>query len=333
MSKNNGHINYEELIAKYLAEECDQMEVHLLEKWVQENQDNRKLFIQQKRAWQLTHNTNNISDQFDTDKAWDQMEKELFGSEKELVENKTINFTPYYRIAAAIAAMFTIGYFVFYLGFMNTDQTLMALETTINETLADGTEVTLNRNSTLTFPKTFEENERRVELEGDAFFNVARDPEKPFIIQTGEISVKVLGTSFYVNATKEASIEVTVKTGKVEIYSDEENKIELAAGEKGIFLKQNRILSKVPNTDSNFLAWKTKRLQFENTTLEEVFRKIEETYHIIIQVSNPQILSCRWTASFDNQPLETVLNTLKETFDFEIKQNGENVSLTGQGCN
>jgi len=334
MSKNNGHINYEELIGRYLANETDQQEINLLEKWVQESSANRKLFIQHKRAWQLTQSPDSYSDQFDTDRAWAQMETELFSNKKTIVENKTIKFRPIYRMAAAIAALITIGYFVFYLVYINVDQTLVASNKILTETLADGTEVTLNRNSILSFPKQFEENTRRVELEGAAFFNVARNPDKPFIIESGEVSVEVLGTSFYVNAKSgEAVIEVTVKTGKVALRSGEENMIELVTGDKGTFNKQNKTLSKASNTDSNFLAWKTKKLLFKNTPLEEVFRKIQETYHVNIQVLNTDILSCTWTASFDNQPLETVLNILKETFDLEIKQSGENIILSGPSCN
>jgi len=334
MSKNNGNINYEELIASYLAGETDQAEVHLLEKWVQENSANRKMFIQQKRAWQLTQSPKNYDGQFDTDKAWNQMESDLFGKDESLIQSRTINFKPIYRMAAAIAAVFTIGYFVFFLVYMNGNQTLLASETTLTEILADGTEITLNRNSTLTFPKEFKENERRVELEGDAFFNVARNPKKPFIIQSGEISVEVLGTSFYVNAKPDDStIEVTVETGKVAVYSVVENKIELIAGDMGTFNKQNKTLSKTLNSDSNFLSWKTKKLVFDNTPLEEVFRKIQETYHVNIQVPNTDILSCRWTALFDNQQLEIVLNVLQETFDLQINQSGEEIILSGTGCN
>ena len=146
--------------------------------------------------------------------------------------------------------------------------------------------------------------------------------------------MEVLGTSFYVNAKpNEAKIEVTVETGKVAVYSNAENKIELIAGDVGTYNKQNKNLSKATNTDSNFLSWKTKKLLFDNTSLEEVFRKIQETYGVNMQVSNKAILSCRWTASFDNQQLETVLNVLKETFDLQIKQSGKEIILSGTGCN
>lgn len=334
MSKNYEHINFEELIACYIAGEADEQEINLLEKWVQENNENRQLFIQQKRTWQLTQSSKSFDGQFDTDKAWNQMESELFGKEQNLVKSKTINFKPFYRMAAAIAAIITIGYFIFYLVYANGKQELIALESTLTESLADGTEVTLNRNSTLIFPKEFKENERLVELEGDAFFNVARNPDKPFIIQSGEILVEVLGTSFYVNAKpNEAKIEVTVETGKVAVYSNAEYKIELEAGDVGTFNKQNKNLSKTLNNDSNFLAWKTKKLIFDNTSLDEVISKIQETYGVNIRVSNTDILSCRWTASFDNQQLETVLNVLEETFDLQIKQSSEEIILSGTGCN
>lgn len=334
MSESNGNINYEELIASYLAGETDQTEVHLLEKWVKENNSNRKLFIQQKRAWQLTQSPKNYDGQFDSDKAWNNIESELFGKDESVVESKTINLKPFYRMAAAIAAVVTIGYFIFYLVNSNGNQTLIAENSTLTQILEDGTEVTLNRNSTLTFPKEFKENERRVELEGDAFFKVARDIDKPFIIESGEISVEVLGTSFYVNAKPtENKIEVTVETGKVAVYSKEENKIELIAGDVGTFNKKTKNLVKDSNSDSNFLSWKTKRLLFDNTSLDEVFKKIQETYHVNIQVSNTDIHSCQWTASFDNQSLETVLDVLKETFDLKIKQSGEEIIINGSGCN
>ena len=165
------------------------------------------------------------------------------------------------------------------------------------------------------------------------FSRLHPDKTKAFIVEAGQVVVKVLGTSFYLNAkADQPDIEVTVSSGKVSFGSDSDEVI-LIAGEKGVFNKEKGTLYKKANQDENFISWKTKKMVFHNEKLEVVFRKIEQTYGATIKITSPEILECRLTATFDNQSLENVMEILKATFNLKVDKKNGSVIVFGSGCN
>ncbi|MCK5823645.1 MAG: DUF4974 domain-containing protein, partial [Bacteroidales bacterium] len=145
----------------------------------------------------------------------------------------------------------------------------------------------------------------------------------------------VLGTSFYVKSQKNSpTIEVIVKTGKVAVRLEDDlkNEIILTPDEKGVFTKNDNKLKKIKNTDVNYLSWKTKFLIFENEKLKNVVKKLNETYHKQIIISNPKINNCTITATFNKQSIDAVLTILKETLDLEIKRQKNTIYISGNSC-
>jgi len=323
MDSKNEHIDFYNLTAKYLSCDITENEVKLLEKWVKASEENKSLFKDYKQAWNLTLSS---KVDFNSEQAWDELKEQVLEEDDQAVipiHTQKSQWSMVYRIAASVVIFLAIGYVFLY--YFNQEKTeLLASDKILTETLADGSEVTINQNSTLIHSNKFNKKERKVTLEGEAFFDIARNEEKPFIIETDEITVKVLGTSFYVNARNEnPEIKVMVSSGRVEVTTENNEHIVLATGETGTFNKKSQALLKNETRDNNYLSWKTKRLVFENTPLFEVAKVISHTYNVDIRIENPEIEQCRLTAHFENQSLQQVLDVIAETLDLEISdQNG-----------
>lgn len=336
MNNEKQHIDYLDLIGKYLASEVSEEEISILEAWVKKDAENQKTFRELKQAWMLS-NTKATDEEINLNAEWAKLNATLF-DEKELTdisasETKNFNYNKFLKVAAIIVIFLTAGYFLFYLVSNPSTEQLVAGNSVISRTLPDGTEVTLNHNSILKFPKIFASNIRAVHLQGDAYFDVAHNHSKPFVIKTKNIQIEVLGTSFYINAKEEQpTIDVYVNTGKVAIIGDKEEKLFLTAGEIGIFDKSNNQLTKKENLDPNFISWKTRQLTFENESLVNVIDKINQTYHSNITIENPDIYHCLLTATFEDQPLEIIMEVILETFDLNIEEEDGNILISGNGC-
>lgn len=200
--------------------------------------------------------------------------------------------------------------------------------------LSDGSVVTLNAGSTFRYDLD-DPHERKVILEGEAFFEVAKDSSRPFTIEAGAAIVQVLGTSFNVNAyDKNGVVEVTVATGLVAMSAKNrlENQIILNPGNSGIYDKTAHRLELVSKADPNAIAWKTREIVFSETPLDEVIKVISHVYQAEIQLADASLAPCPITVSFRDQELGAVLRVITNTLDLQLERKGGAVVLSGDGC-
>jgi len=333
MMKTKDNIDYWSLMAKYYANECSNEEVNQLNSWISENPENEILFYQVKEDLENINLSKSMK-KVNVDLAWDKVKNRIQETETEepSVESKvkTLTISRVFKYAAAIVLLVSIGFFVtkMYQSYSklnvyaeNTDQGKVV-------TLPDGSRVTLNSDSKLIFPKKFAQNERRVKLEGEAFFDVSKNAEHPFIIETKSAEVKVLGTTFNVNAKYPGDqVEVFVETGLVQLsdIKNTENKIIINPGDVGTF--QNTSISKSPNMDVNRMAWKTKELVFKENYIRDVISTLNRTYNTNITCNDESVLNLRYTVTFRNQEIESVLNVIAVTFDLKIEQTETEIKL------
>lgn len=273
---------------------------------------------------------------YPSDQAWEKVHSRI--SMQSAPEKSKIRYlisNPLFRVAAAVlfaALLIVSGYEVFYhsqeskkmMEVSATNQILKAFA------LPDGTLVSLNTNTKIKYPKTFTRNIREITIEGEAFFEVVPNKDKPFIIHAGNSQIKVLGTSFNVNAYPSAkSVEVVVETGKVQVLNkatkaNETNELILTSGERGTLVYSSNSLLKSTNQNPNFLAWKTRNLIFKATSLAEVIENLEKVYNVNIQMADPKLNELLLTAQFNNYPLDFILKVIETTFRIEAKQeNGQ----------
>ena len=338
MNANNTYQDIENLITKHLSGEILKAEQEALDLWLSEKLENRKAFEEYEKVWKKAKDAKPV-EKVDVTAAWQRFENAITkNGEKKIPIGKIIGIfsRKVSRIAAVIILLIATGLsFYLYNHFSNPEIHLATTATEIKVIeLPDGTKVTLNGNSTFNYRKKLGKQKRKVHLEGEAYFEVAKDETRPFIIETNETSVTVLGTKFNVNTHyKNESVEVVVNSGKVAFETRKGNhQVILEKGERGEYSRQGKTIAKSANDDPNFLAWKTKNLIFENQTLAYIVSTLNHVYHINIQIKNKEIESCRMTASFNNQPLDEVLEVITLALDLEIDNTKEGLVLSGDGC-
>lgn len=242
---------------------------------------------------------------------------------------------PLMRIAAAllVAGMLAVtGYeMAYHLGTSTEKIDLRASNGAVRTyTLPDGSKVSLNSDTHLQYPEQFGEQTREVTIEGEAFFEVTPNPQKPFIIHAGKAQIKVLGTSFNVRAYSDARLmEVIVKTGKVQVLTQKtetepNDELILTPGEKGILVSQSNSLHKSINENPNYIAWKTHELVFKATSLDKVITDLENVYKVSIRLQDPELGRQLLTAHFNDYSLEFILEVIETTFGMEtLKVDGQ----------
>ena len=184
--------------------------------------------------------------------------------------------------------------------------------------LSDGTTVYLNSGTEFSYPKKLHATSRRVTLKGEAFFNVAKS-KSPFVVQTPEGTVTVLGTRFNI-WTREQKTRVIVEEGRVRLAADNDtNSIILTKNFMGeISHNQPPLKPKSINVEE-WLGWRSGKLVFNRTPLSEIAGEIGRYYDVDIRVENPKLATKTMTAVFDRLPLKKVLYSICSTLDIQYK--------------
>ncbi len=320
--------NYITLIYKKLKREITPSEQETLNQWVDKEQENALLQKQLEKNWQQSKT---ILPPLDIDTKADfksfkkrmQAHKGNQAPPREAVIKPLNSRRRLLAIAAAIAIPLLAAVWIFRPA---PSPTMIMAQTTADErkviTLKDGTVITLNENSTLSYPETFVANDRQVVLNGEAFFEVESDPTRPFEVQTEKASVKVLGTIFNVRSiATEDKIKVAVEEGKVQFSSTLIGKgVILTKGEEGTFdLTKNEITeTKVDNKNAS--AWKTKNLTYKNVPLKTVVADLAEQFKVKTTITNAAMQDCGLTASFVKATPKDVLDYIVEVYQMDLVQ-------------
>lgn len=223
-------------------------------------------------------------------------------------------------VAASLAILFGFGHLLY--GELDREEEVVPVQELVRTTewgqklnlsLSDGTQIRLNSGSSIRYPEKFTGDSRVVELDGEAYFEVAQDPLRPFIIKLGEVHTTVLGTSFNINSySGQDQIAVTVASGKVRVAS-EHKEVHLGPNEQGQFDRRTQSMTKIKTDISAFLNWKDGIIQFEDTRLTEVSHTLERWFGVQIEFENGNIGNCHITASYDNVNLEEILESMVYT--------------------
>ncbi|MDN5204352.1 FecR domain-containing protein [Fulvivirgaceae bacterium BMA10] len=206
--------------------------------------------------------------------------------------------------------------------------------------LPDGSKVSLNAGSTITFPEKFSDDIRTVHLKGEAFFEVVKNSERPFIVESAQIKTRVLGTSFNIRAYQGQDIEVTVATGKVQVESldrsasEDNKKVLLTANKQAVYSFESNRLIQTEVDIRKYLAWYSKELMMENVSVGDAFIMLEKRFDQKIILKNKRMSDCIIRkARYEKESLETILKGLQSFLDFEYEFNGYNQwIITGKGC-
>ncbi|PKQ60488.1 hypothetical protein BZG02_19235 [Labilibaculum filiforme] len=335
MEEKKSHKIEWEIISKYLSGEMSAEEKLAFEKLIDSNPKYAKIVTASDKDLNLIQEINEIQQQFNADVAWTAVKSNLSNSIKEN-PSKTIplfsrqNAKRIMQIAAMLLITIGLG-FASYRIYTEQLTSYQSISSELHEsgktiTLADGSTVTLNGKSELVYEKSFAGKERRVKLTGEAFFSIAKNPAKPFIISVENAEVKVLGTSFNVNANNK-HVEVLVETGKVQfsLAKKPTTNIILEKGDFGVL--QEEFLEKRTQKDENYLSWKTQLMVFKAMSLKDVAKVINRTYQVSIEFNDPAIQNLPITTSFNKTPLNDVLENLCRPYHLTYEKNGAQIIL------
>ena len=332
-----------ELIIDYLEGRITKEDEENLSEWIQSNIENKHTFDLIKRIWSTPGN--NLP-KADAEEAWKKVRDRISSetSSEDFPYGRIIRFyrkerknsswqhifgSRILKIAAVVIPMIIASYYVF-----TRPQSMReiiverAQEADVN--LIDGTKVTLDAGSIFHYPENFDSEKREVFLDGEGYFEVAHNPDKPFIVHANNSVVKVLGTKFNVRAWHQnKKVLVAVAEGKVSLRSKEDPKaaeeVVITKGQVSE-IKEDGAPSKPRDADiADYLNWLDRKLYLQNVPLRQVFDQLERWYDIEISLTDESYASKRITIFIDNKPIEETLDVIALMNNFKYKRNGRTI--------
>lgn len=357
------HINWQIILDK-LNNTISNKDLKTFNEWLSSDSKNQFLF-ENIRSLKANETYFKKLDNIDLEKAWRKVEKTI----QPVNKSKTIFLSILKYAAVFILGMLTIYNWNFISNTPDIVQPL-AYHTVLvpngskaEVKLADGTEVTLNGGSQLTYPEQFIDAKREVTLAGEAYFDVERDETRPFFIQTADIKIRVLGTSFNVKAYPEDNaVETFVTSGKVEIELatkyEQDQKVFLSSNEKAVFIKsgiqihkegtgeltenQSReekqkinneydkpqlLITEQKNSEEE-IAWRQDKFIFKNEPMEDLIKKLKRWYGVEIELNKEGLKKYHFTGTFEQETIEQVMNAMAYSIPIEWKKDRKKILIS-----
>ncbi|WP_185731399.1 FecR family protein [Larkinella rosea] len=326
-----------ELLKKYLEGNCNAEEVEQVEQWyaaLNAGDANPREFDQNRHLKKVQEIVNL--------KTGAEMQPELPDNVRYFVPG-------FWRYVAAAILLIVSGLgFYFYRHTAKPAQELAAQATSIVNTqkqvirhqLPDGSKVWLNPNAAIRYAdNAFSETSRTVSIEGEAFFEVTKDPARPFFVKSNSLLVKVLGTSFNVKSNSDQSrYEVSVVTGKVSVSAPDgqgqEKSVLLLPRQQAVFEVSSGLLTstELSNSRERVDPWQPISLTFEDEKLSEIAVRLQKKYGIKIKLANPNLANCRLKATFDHNRLAEILEITTQMVEATYEMRGDSIVIDGEGC-
>lgn len=316
--------NLHNLLKRYLTGQVNEQEKAKIEAWLDlrkteaatdlelSSEDEERLFQK------LINKTSSVEDI-----------KELTSIRKQNVIKWTL------RVAASILVIVMVSYFGWQQGVKNVALTEVTSTTgTEKIILNDGSLVWLKGSTNLIYYNKDREGVRYSELKGEALFEIAKDPSRPFIIQCGDAKIKVLGTSFSVRYAAD-TLELKVLTGKVNFsLAANANGIDVSPNEKVLYTGNGQLV-KIPmnTTDAiDAVAGTQYPMAFSDQTLDAVIERLQKKFDVIISLTSARIGSCHITVDLTDHSLEKSLDIITEILNIQYQMDGRNITVRGNGC-
>lgn len=304
----------QELLYKYFRGTASIEEEKQILDWVEASEENREAFLKERMLFDIA----------------------LF-SGKQDIKKKTIHMMPMLRWTTRIAAAVIVavaGYFMTIDYLYNKNSQLQTITVPAGQraqiTLADGTRVWLNSKSTLTYASNFGRNERNVDLDGEAYFEVAKNKSIPFYVNTEMHNVRVVGTCFNVCAYKNSKeFETTLVEGIVDIYTPADNQVVTRLQKNEFFANYDGRCKKTILPSYEYLRWKEGLYCFDDVPFSGILDKLEKYYNVKITVTSPRLLTHEGlTGKFREQDgIEHILRAISKEHPFKFRINEDRDSI------
>ena len=336
MEEENKHID--ELIANYLTEGLDKNALDELKTWIAASAENQQYFIRQREIW-FSAVSREAASVYDKDKAFENFRNRV-ESQKEILSTSRRGFSlsALWRYAAVVAIIIAVGCISYWQGEVNVKDTFadISVEAPLGSKtklyFPDGTLVWLNAGSRMTYSQGFGVDNRKVELEGEGYFEVKRNEKIPFFVKTKDLQLQVLGTKFnFRDYPEDHEVVVSLLEGKVGLNNllREEKEAVLSPDERAVLNKANGLLTVESVTASNASQWTDGYLFFDEELLPDIAKELERSYNVKIHIANDSLKTFRFYGNFvrREQNIQEVLEALASTEKMQYKIEERNITI------
>lgn len=336
MEEENKHID--ELIANYLTEGLDKNALDELKTWIAASAENQQYFIRQREIW-FSAVSREAASVYDKDKAFENFRNRV-ESQKEIqsTSRRGFSLSALWRYAAVVAIIIAVGCISYWQGEVNVKDTFadISVEAPLGSKtklyLPDGTLVWLNAGSRMTYSQGFGVDNRKVELEGEGYFEVKRNEKIPFFVKTKDLQLQVLGTKFnFRDYPEDHEVVVSLLEGKVGLNNllREEKEAVLSPDERAVLNKANGLLTVESVTASNASQWTDGYLFFDEELLPDIAKELERSYNVKIHIANDSLKTFRFYGNFvrREQNIHEVLEALASTEKMQYKIEERNITI------
>ena len=336
MEEENKDID--ELIANYLTEGLDKNALDELKTWIAASAENQQYFIRQREIW-FSAVSREAASVYDKDKAFENFRNRV-ESQKEIqsTSRRGFSLSALWRYAAVVAIIIAVGCISYWQGEVNVKDTFadISVEAPLGSKtklyLPDGTLVWLNAGSRMTYSQGFGVDNRKVELEGEGYFEVKRNEKIPFFVKTKDLQLQVLGTKFnFRDYPEDHEVVVSLLEGKVGLNNllREEKEAVLSPDERAVLNKANGLLTVESVTASNASQWTDGYLFFDEELLPDIAKELERSYNVKIHIANDSLKTFRFYGNFvrREQNIQEVLEALASTEKMQYKIEERNITI------
>lgn len=318
------------LIARHLAGESTAEDAALLQDWRVASESNEKYFRQLERIFLQTHRAAHVT--FNEDEAWRRLKQKMVPDKKVIpLHRNARGFSIYFRIAASIALVALFGFIAWKYLITSRPTQIAAVDQRVVDTLPGGSTVVVNKKSSLEYRYNRIRKEHRVKLRGEAYFEIEKESDQTFIVETEDLFVRDIGTSFNLKAYPGSNtVEVVVDEGEVFFFNMNNEGIHIKAPGKGIYNRTTKQFE-LAQAETNDTSYKSRAFAFVGEDLQTVVSRLNAVYEKQIEISEA-ISKCPLTVSFDNEDIDEISQIIAETLGLTITETNTTIRLDGTGC-
>lgn len=320
----------EEKLPKYFSGELEQSDTAELFNELEKNELLREEFVRMQNTYALTHLSKFSKNESEGRRSYQQFLQQLKTKKRQKVVRLAVQYAAAALILIASTFFATRYFLVGSDGEMEPNRLVVPAGQRAQLTLPDGTLVWLNAQSSLTFPARFHGKTRRVSVSGEAYFDVASNSRKPFIVSTQEMEMRVLGTEFNVYSYPEADyIRTDLVEGSLMVYSKRspQTRVTLKPNEQVVMREGKMYVRKINSPD--YFLWKDGIYSFENERLIDIIEKLQLYYDVKIIVKDPEIFNVRYTGKFRQRDgIDEILRIIQKIQKFTIEKERKTNTIT-----
>ncbi len=324
-----------ELLTQFLSGECTPEERQIIETWINSSPDNKRIIENLEKIWNSPRVQKN---KWDIDRVWGNIVRETGISNKQQDETRVVPLqrkskfnSVWIRVAAAIAVILIPAVYILIMGIPGQGgiekewkEIIVDNGTRTSFALDDGTEITLDAGSILRYPTEFGDASRDIYFQGEGYFIVAPDNEKPFKVYAENALVTVLGTKFNLRAWRENErVELVVTEGKVSFRAGDSEEHEILTENEMSVLTTAGIPSRPVKVESaDYLGWMNNNLKMDNVNLSEIIGQLERWYDLVIDIDD-SALSHKINIHLQKEPVDNLLDLVGAIINQRYERNGK----------